>query len=353
MSRLVTCGWESGDSSELGFDYTNIGSVTAVNTSPTPRTAYCIKAWTPSASFDSSYKTIVFGPAANEVWVRWSGNFQLYNGGASGDSIAPFCELRDPNGVALASLCLRSTQFIDACQGSNGTVVATSSVSVSLAVWHTLEWRHQMSSTTSGITEVWLDGMQIILFSGDNNAATTLLTIGQLRIGCIGVVRGASYHCFDDLAINDTTGTINNGRPGDGRVVFLPPSGTGSSTMLTRGGTDSGANWSQVDESPMSVADYVQSATPGDRDLYAITDLAAPPVVIYAVDVVAQAQKGDAGEAAAAATLKSGAAVLEGSAVTLGMWPAYPRLARETDPNTGQPWTFAGVNGAEAGVTVR
>src|SRR3990172_6946830 len=53
---------------------------------------------------------------------------------------------------------------------------------------------------------------------------------------------------FDDIAINSSTGSFQNSYPGAGRIVALRPNAAGDSADFARGGTDSGANWSQTDE---------------------------------------------------------------------------------------------------------
>lgn len=49
---------------------------------------------------------------------------------------------------------------------------------------------------------------------------------------------------------------------------YTPPNGAGDLTQLTRGGTDSGANWSQVDEVPVGTADFVVSTGVDQYDSY-------------------------------------------------------------------------------------
>jgi hypothetical protein len=161
------------------------------------------------------------------------------------------------------------------------------------------------------------------------------------------------YAAFDDLAVNDTAGTLNNGQIRDGRVVLLVPTGAGSNTALTRGGTDSGANWSQVDELPPSMTDYVYSATAATRDTYALSDLPAGIASINVADVVALVQNSDAGAGSIGLTVKSGSTTNEGSALALGATAAFIHQQYETDPATSAAWTASAINALEAGVTVR
>ena len=89
---------------------------------------------------------------------------------------------------------------------------------------------------------------------------------------------------FDDLAINSSIGSIQNSYPGAGSVVAIRPNATGDSAQFARGGTDSGANWSQTDEIvPNDVGDYVSSGTLDHVDDY---NCAASPADVGTVNVV-------------------------------------------------------------------
>ncbi|KKW13399.1 MAG: LPXTG-motif cell wall anchor domain protein [Candidatus Gottesmanbacteria bacterium GW2011_GWB1_49_7] len=90
---------------------------------------------------------------------------------------------------------------------------------------------------------------------------------------------------FDDLAINNNSGSFQNSYPGAGNVVALRPNTTGDNAAFARGGTDSGANWSQTDEiNPNDATDYVSSGTLNHIDDY---NCEASPADVDTVNVVA------------------------------------------------------------------
>src|SRR5262252_7425320 len=71
MTRLVTCGYETGAVNELGVNGGQAGGVSVVNATPTPRAGgnWCVKCTTASSN-QYSYKT--FGiPARSELWLRF------------------------------------------------------------------------------------------------------------------------------------------------------------------------------------------------------------------------------------------------------------------------------------------
>ena len=358
MTRLLTCGYETGDAAEAGASTVAANhTLTVVNTTPTPRAgAYCMKVAVASSTIlNATHKTFTLPAAKTDVWVRFA--IFIHNVSATGEVL--IAATQDAGGSAQNCLTWDATSNVIRARLNNvvsGTLLQASSATLPVDTWHVIDWRVQITSTTAGTVEVWLDGNQIINFSGDNTQSTTtnvqFVSLGHLGTGVSGVGTGF-YLAYDDIAVNDTAGTLNNARPGDGRIILLSPTGAGSSTQLARGGTDTGANWSQVSELPPSIAQYVSSATVGQRDLYAFSDIGVAVSSINVVEAIALAQNSDAGGGSIAPTVKSGAATNEATAIGLATTPGYVTGRWETDPNTTAAWTQSAVNAVEAGATIR
>lgn len=354
MTRLLTCGYETNDVNEAGTNTigTN-GTLTVVGSTPTPRAGNACLKVAGGTTFTLTYKAFNMGAAKTDVWVRFAvfihplASTQEYVFAAMRDAgiVDQTCLTWDPT---TASIRARRDVAI------GGTLLATGSTPMPPDSWHVIDWRVQITSGTAGTVEVWLDGNRIINFSGDNTQTSTL-NVQFLLLGMMGTIGTATgiYVAYDDIAINDTAGTVNNGRAGDGRVVLLSPSGAGSTTQFVRGGTDTGANFSQVNEVPPSLTQYVGSPTVGNRDLYALADLPVVVQSINVVEVLALAQNSDAGGGSLAPTLKSGATTNEATVIGLSTSAGYITGRWETDPNGGGAWTAAAVNALEAGATVR
>jgi hypothetical protein len=357
VTRLLTCGYETGDINEAGVTTTGVsGVVAAVNTTPTPRLSgsYCLKC-TSAAVNAQAYKTLSFG-TKTEVWLR----FGFWAHPATSTTEGVIAGLLDSTSALQACLTfnpsdglLRARQY-GSVGSVAGTLLGTSSLTMSIDTWHLIECRHQITSATAGTTEVWLDGARVINFTGDNTQTGTAVNVAFVQLGVMVATSVAGlYWAFDDIAVNDTSGSINNGQIFDGRVALLKPTGAGSNTAQTRGGTDSGANWNQVDEFPPSMTDYVFSATAATRDTYALGDLPAGTWAVNCCEVLAYAQNSDAGAGSLGLTVKSGSTTNEGTAQSLTTTAQYFRQLYETDPATSAAWTTAAVNALEAGTTVR
>jgi hypothetical protein len=360
MSRLLTCGWETGDLQEGGVTASGGPGtgISLVGSTPTPRAgSYCMKL-TPLASSgqqfgDVAYATFALPAAKTDVWIR----FAFYCHGITGTLEPQIVRFVEPSGGFQCYFTYTPSDGLIRLYRTGGTFLAASSAGFAQDGWHALEFRYQATSFTAGIAEVWVDGNQVINFSGDIIGSAGLFSVQLIHIGTmtgpIVVVPLGSYLAFDDVAINDTAGSLNNGRPGDGRVLLLSPTGAGTTTQLTRGGTDTGANWSQVNETPGSMVQYVGSATVGQRDLYTLADIGVAASGINVVEAIALAQNSDVGAGSLAPTVKSGVTTNEATAIGLATTPGYVVGRWETDPNTSAAWTVAAVNALEGGVTIR
>ena len=344
MTRLYTTGWETGDISEVAGGV-NKGAtyIVAVDTTPTARTGtYILKCSCTSTA--NGYRVLPISPASTDIWVR----FAYYTNTTANISMASMTE---NTGAPNATLNYDApSNVIRLYRGSITTSLATAPA-FALNSWHVVEWRLQITSVSTGSSEVWVDGVQVIAFSGDV-CQTATPSISNVFLGTINTHANTIFAAYDDVAVNDTSGTRNNGRPGDGRIELLLPSGAGSSTQLTRGGTDTGANYSQVNERPPSMSQYVASANVGDRDLYAMSDSSLSGAVNL-IELLALANNSDAGAGSLGLTLKSGATTNEATAQALSSSAGYYRTRYETDPNTSADWTPSAVQAIEAGVTVR
>ena len=351
MTRLLTCGWETGDLAELGASFVSSGTggvyAVASQSGVTARTpgAYMFQA---TVSFGARAYAFTFASSKTDIWCR----FSLYLGPNMATEVT-FLQFNDSGGARQGHITYNTSDSkMRIYNGS--TTLGTTSATISVNAWHTIEVHWSIASATSGTSELWVDGVQLLNLTAVDNSESATLNIQSVAFGFINSV-GANgvWINFDDFAVNDTSGSINNGQIQDGRVVLLKPSGAGSNTNQSRGGTDSGANWSQVDEVPMSMADYVYSAAVGTRDTYALADIPSGTWSVNCVEAIALAQKSDAGAASIGVTLKSGATTDEATAAALATTQAYYRKQYETDPNTSSAWTTTAVNALEAGTTVR
>lgn len=235
---------------------------------------------------------------------------------------------------------------------SSATLIATSSTAVTYDAWNFLELKATIHDTTGSVI-IELNGTEIINFTGDTRNAGTGNLIGLLAFG-IGNATTVRMP-LDDIYVLDGTGAApHNDFLGDVKVETLVPNGNGTHSQLLGSDGNSTDNYLLVDELPASVTDYVGSATVGQRDTYAMTNLATASGQVFAVQTSALAYKTDAGSAnfnliertSGGTERETGPTALTASP---GAWVTTgPKV---TDPEGGV-WSITSVNAAEFGAEV-
>lgn len=227
------------------------------------------------------------------------------------------------------------------------TQIATALVNEPLGIWYFIEMWATIADS-GGRCIVKVDGVTVIDFTGDTRNAGTSTNIDAVLIGKNISAGGSSGFIFDDWYICNGLGSSPyNTFLGPVQVVTPAPSAAGSSTQMT---PSSGANYAAVDEQPYSATDYVQG-TSGQKDLYAIGDVATG--TILAAQVVGVAKATDAAPVSIKGLIKNGSTTDTGPTTALGATDLTVKgNILTTDPNTGAAWTLAGFNTIEAGFEV-
>ena len=369
MTRIVQCGWETGNEQQagsVGAAGTGMQTPVAATSAPTPRSgAYCLKcalvAGAPSGgNLNSSYSRATVAHATlTEVWYafgfQWShsqepGSYtwvMLHALGADGN---PNVVLSCDAGTIRAYAVTGGTNNPNA--SSNLSAIGAASAAMSAGAWHLVEVRLIASTTTGGTCQVYADGTQVINSTGVRTAQTTASyqsVVLSVNNWSGNASTGTSYHSFDDFRCNSVAGSVNNGRPGDESIRLIVPNAPGDLTQLTRGGTDSGNNWDQCDEVPASTAEYVTGAGAGLTDLYHTTDLA--PTSVSAVNVLALASNASGGGTVALVT-RTPAGQSAGTAVSLQTTWGWTSRLLEVDPADSAAWSSSKLAALQIGAAV-
>lgn len=332
MTRLFTSGVESGSLEE--FD-SNAGAV--IESSVVRTGDYSVRV------NDDTKNVRAYITATDAVYLggafRTAGNPQL-----SEQSIIVFrltdaslCEVRVSSDKKI--LVYRSSTLLD--QSSPSALVVGS--------WQYFEVFLFIHDST-GRFVVKLDGVTIIDFTGDTKP-TTVTDVYQVDFE--GMENTNTY--WDDMVINDDAGGINDDFPG---VIFLEPlrpTAAGDQTGLSRGGTDSGANWSQVDEAPADGVEYVFDTVVDEYDLYNIENFTLPAnATINNVIVKARAQL-DSGSGSLAIMVKAGTTEAQSPDITLAPGPGWVLhdYVWDLNPDDSAAWEDADIDALQIGVKVR
>ena len=331
MTRLINTGFETGDK----LDFTS--TTGTVQTSIVYTGGYALGI-TGSAAFDLPV------PVPGDVLYL---SFFLYTDLGS-SSIIDFMRVRDISGVGLLEFSANISGV--AYLYRSGTLLATSSS----PVFQDLAWHHVEIFVTiadsGGRGVLKVNGVTVIDFTGDTKPGTNT----DIYTFAASVGNNFAYY-YDDLVVNDDGGSApDNTYPGRVRLFPLRPTGAGNYTQWDRGGTDSGANWSQVEEVPASSVDYVTTTVDDEIDSYALANLSGLPAgaSFKSVIVVAEAML-DSGSKKLALGVRSGSTDSFGADKGLGTSysPKYERFT--TDPADSNPWTETDINAVEAAIKSR
>lgn len=255
------------------------------------------------------------------------------------------------NGTGHVDIYIRADGKIAAdTEAAQPAAVSTLTVPFNQAVY--IEAKVFVDNST-GTIRVKVDGVDYINATGlDTKANAVSAVINQIRLGSHR--GGAFYANYDDFVIWDTTGSFCNDFLGDVRVDGKTPNANGATNNFTRGGSDSGANWSQVDEMPPnSDTDYVFSGTVTDKELYNFASW--PASAVHAVAVNLFMKKTDASARSVRALAAEGGTEGDnGTDIPLSTSYTYHQAIFHTNPDSSPPaaWTPTQLNNAEFGVKV-
>jgi hypothetical protein len=232
--------------------------------------------------------------------------------------------------------------------GSGANQVQSANSVILLNTWHHVEVASQVADS-GGRFIVWVDGVNVIDFTGDTRNGGSDTTIGQVRWGRTSVSGGESQ--ISDIRIGDGLTQV-----GVTTVGMLLPDGAGNTTGLSQQ-PGTGSNFDKVDEAtPNGNTDYVFSATEGNFDLYTLTNLLASPTgswEVKAVQTTLNAQASDGGAKFIRPVLRSGGSNAVGASQVLPASYTSRMEVFENNPVTAAAWTEAEVNALEVGPEVR
>lgn len=182
-------------------------------------------------------------------------------------------------GALKLSIRLTAAGLLQLYNSEDSAQVGSNSSALSTATWYRVEMTYDSTTLATTTCTARIDGT-------DFATGTVDITPTPTSFGCYNEGGDLTLdYIVDDLAINDTSGSFETTWPGEGEVIALRSNAAGDNNAWTRGGADSGANWSQAEEVPPSAGgtDYVESNTSGQIDDY---NLGATPAAMAADDVV-------------------------------------------------------------------
>lgn len=234
--------------------------------------------------------------------------------------------------------------------------IGTGSLVVTTGQWYRIELQIDTTTISSTTATLRIDGTQIE--TGTVNLATG---VGELLVQGGGTTSDVFW---DDIAINDSTGSFQNSYPGEGNIIHLRPDAAGDNAGWD---IEAGITFAEVDEVTPDDVTTIIAASVIDR----ISDFRIDAPTIESTDVINCVQVGvrygyggAIGGAPAFVTrikASSGGTVDESSSITIATNADYRTNAVANPRNyaltlydlpgaSTTAWTMADLNSAQIGV---
>lgn len=359
---MWTCGFElQSATAEFGVNSGNIvtGTTPTMSTT-TKRLGTCAARFNPSAAesyIEHQLTSGVVQRTFHRLYIRIatlpSADTNIYAIGQAG--FFP-CSLR-----------LKTTGALGLRDSNLGTDL-TGTTTLSLNRWYRVELDFTDGASGTGSFKLYVDGTLIT-----DQACSVINGFSRIRMGVSGVATSMDYY-MDDVAVNDTSGSVQNGLPGPGAVVHLKPNAAGDNNLFETavGGTAGAANnYTRVNETtPNDSTSYNQTAATGTTTIDDFNVDNAATAGIGTADLITCVQVGgrvssDVTTAASivyrikgqvAGTVVESASVPVNNTSTAGAWSVHrgqsPRpyqLTSYTNPQTGAAWTAATLDTMQIG----
>lgn len=254
------------------------------------------------------------------------------------------------NGTVQVSVQFTSSGAIQVYRGlASALLGATSPGLLAPASWYFIEFVGTINSATGAaaiyVSQPGAGGVASLSLSGVNTQASANAYINQIQLAAANY--GGVFHYYDDLYVFDTTGTTQNARLGDQRLIYKTTNGAGASTQFTPNGNPN--NWQNVNiVPPPGDTDYNSSGTPGQTDLFALQSagLTANPNFFV---TRRNRRKDDAGARTDQSIVRSGGVNATSAAAAVNSTYGFQDDIFVNDPATGSPWLAAAADAAQAG----
>lgn len=272
--------------------------------------------------------------------------------------------LNDNNGVSTPVVYLSVDQSGALRLYDEDGQIGSASSNLSTSTWYRVEIKLDRSgSSGSHIVEGKIDGTT---FATASNRAISVGVQHLLMGGNLNTeAQTQANWYFDDVALNDNTGSYQNSYPGDGKIIELRPNGQGDFNEWadTSNAAGSPSNYTLVDEdNPNDATDFVQKDTANKIDMYALQNSGIGASDTVNVVMVGGKFRNNVADPTAAFRFRiektSGGTVAESADIVPNSttWnpnsSTIPRLypiVLYNDPD-GSPWTQSTLDSAQAGV---
>ena len=241
-ARLFTSGFETNNFTETEWDVTN-GSP-AIVTAPVHSGNYTLRV-NPSAAAHWVYRFHPSGTTSGTFYVRYYVRFATFPG-VNGSIISQITTNTGTDFSTAEIITVSGNKRIRLTANQRGSST-DSTFNLAADIWYRVEVTHAWENPAT---------ITLKLFTGDSGTEEFTLTISGVNGGGgndIGrfyfgqITSDTSDIRFDDIAVNNSTGSFQNSLPGPGKVVLVKPTFDKSVQWTPN---PAGSNAANVDDEP-------------------------------------------------------------------------------------------------------
>lgn len=346
MALLFLDSFDTYASADVVTKWSSAGSITSsgiqIVTAPTGLTGNSLRIGTNQGG--SSWLNLGGIPASGASFVC---GFQMVVDSVPGAS-QRICSIRSGTSYHI-SLYLNNSGQLLVYRGDITTLLGTASGVLAFgSTAYYIEFKGTLATGATGSYEVRVNGVSV-LSQSSVQTSTVGTTWDSFLFGYKTATAANTYFYHDNFYLLDGAGGVNNDFWGPVQIKAILPNGAGNYTQMTRGGTDSGANWSQVDEASQNAdTDYVSETTVGEKDTYALGAVGLTGTV-KGVQTNIIARSDGAGGETVAGIWRISTTDYTATAQAVGTTYADIRAVYDVSPATASAWTIAEIDGAEFG----
>ena len=225
-----------------------------------------------ATSSNCSYITIDFANK-DEIFIRM---YVKYAIGSSNSNRACLFRIRNATAsetlVDIGAVASSTTSFVLSTRLAGSTTNAHTT-EIYFDTWHKIDIHYKLSAT-DGVYVLKVNNNTVYSFNGNTKGSLTSTTVNRIQIGNL-VAAGGNAECLmktkiDDMAINDTSGDVNNSWVGDSSIIDIRPTANGSLVEFT---PSANSNFDNVKERAHDTTTTNTATSSGLTDLFAISDI--------------------------------------------------------------------------------
>jgi len=347
MARRFTCGCEEPDISAM-WDY--VDTFGAENQTGLPHLGWNdMVSWSPRTGrgmYVMNNQMMVRNILSDNPTEMYFG-FAMYTKSIGGNTSGFIYATTDSVGVYSEHLSLWLTD--DGCiqLKRSGTEIARSLVNtIQPGIWYHIQWWAKPRNS-AGRCVVKVNNATVIDFTGDTTNDLEVVSAYNFQ----GIYHLNPYlTAFDDIVVNDTSGSVNNSWPGIVRLLPIRPKAAGNYAQWGRGGVDLGSDAAQVRNGSF---DYTMLQTSGSGNKVTF-DVETPDIISGATikNIIVNAKaRITSGSGFIAPMVRANGVDSLGSSRSLGTnWKFY-QTVWDINPEDSSPWAEADIANLEIGVS--